>query len=93
MGRLCREVGFEQVSLSSSVMPMVRAVPRGLTACADAYLSPSIARYLSTFQSGFDDGLGKVELLFMQSDGGLASVDGFNGFQVGSMLSPSLSQT
>lgn len=62
-------------------MPMVRAVPRGLTACADAYLSPSIARYLTTFQSGFDEGLSKVELLFMQSDGGLASVAGFNGFQ------------
>lgn len=60
---------------------MVKAVPRGLTSCADAYLSPSIQRYLTTFKVGFDAGLQKVELLFMQSDGGLAGVDRFNGFQ------------
>ena len=53
-GALCREIGFEQVSLSSEVMPMVKAVPRGLTSCADAYLTPSIQRYLTTFRVGFD---------------------------------------
>lgn len=81
IGDLCKEMGFTQISLSSEVMPMVKAVPRGLTSCADAYLSPSIQRYLTTFKIGFDEGLKKVELLFMQSDGGLAGVDRFNGFQ------------
>ena len=33
-----------QVSLSSSVMPMVKMVPRGFTAAADAYLTPGILR-------------------------------------------------
>ena len=72
VGDLCKELGFTQVSLSSEVMPMVKAVPRGLTSCADAYLNPSIQRYLTTFKVGFDAGLKDVELLFMQSDGGLA---------------------
>lgn len=31
------------------------------------------------FQSGFDAGLEKVQLLFMQSDGGLAPVNAFSG--------------
>ena len=80
-GALCREIGFAQVSLSSEVMPMVKAVPRGLTSCADAYLTPSIQRYLTTFKVGFDEGLKELELLFMQSDGGLVSVERFNGFR------------
>jgi 5-oxoprolinase (ATP-hydrolysing) len=64
-------------------MPMVKAVPRGLTATADAYLTPAIAAYLTTFRAGFDAGLaappaagggggdsaGRPGLLFMQSDG------------------------
>uniref|UniRef100_A0A8C7ML49 5-oxoprolinase, ATP-hydrolysing n=1 Tax=Oncorhynchus kisutch TaxID=8019 RepID=A0A8C7ML49_ONCKI len=42
VGSLARRLGFTQVSLSSEVMPMVRAVPRGYTVCADAYLTPKI---------------------------------------------------
>lgn len=33
-----------QVSLSHAVMPMVKMVPRGFTAAADAYLTPHIMR-------------------------------------------------
>lgn len=34
-----------QVSLSHVVMPMVKMVPRGFTAAADAYLTPHILRW------------------------------------------------
>lgn len=54
MGNLAREMGFTHVSLSSEVMPMVKAVPRGFTTAADAYLTPVIARYVKSFRSGFD---------------------------------------
>jgi 5-oxoprolinase (ATP-hydrolysing) len=57
VGAIARELGFEQISLSSELMPMVKAVPRGYTACVDAYLTPCIRRYLKTFQSGFDSKL------------------------------------
>lgn len=36
---------------------MVRAVPRGYTVCADAYLTPKIRQYLKGFTSGFEGGL------------------------------------
>lgn len=36
---------------------MVRAVPRGYTVCADAYLTPKIHQYLKGFTSGFKGGL------------------------------------
>lgn len=53
VGTLARELGFTHVSLSSEVMPMVRIVPRGHTACADAYLTPTIQRYVQGFRRGF----------------------------------------
>ncbi|TUD02850.1 5-oxoprolinase [Bagarius yarrelli] len=66
VGSLARQLGFTQVSLSSEVMPMIRAVPRGYTVCVDAYLTPIIHQY-------------DVDVLFMQSDGGLTPVDQFCG--------------
>ncbi|KAF5739275.1 putative 5-oxoprolinase [Tripterygium wilfordii] len=77
--KLAVSLGFKHVSLSSALTPMVRAVPRGLTATVDAYLTPVIKEYLSGFISRFDEGLGKLNVLFMQSDGGLAPEDRFSG--------------
>ncbi|XP_074550133.1 5-oxoprolinase [Halichoeres trimaculatus] len=79
VGTLARRLGFTQVSLSSEVMPMVRAVPRGYTVCADAYLTPKIHQYLKGFTSGFKGGLEDVDVLFMQSDGGLTPMEQFCG--------------
>ncbi|KAF5200561.1 5-oxoprolinase [Thalictrum thalictroides] len=77
--QLALNMGFTHVSLSSALTPMVRAVPRGLTASVDAYLTPVIKEYLSGFISRFDEGSGKVNVLFMQSDGGLAPENRFSG--------------
>eukprot|EP00882_Tetradesmus_deserticola_P022577 GHRQ01024502.1.p1 GENE.GHRQ01024502.1~~GHRQ01024502.1.p1 ORF type:complete len:210 (+),score=66.08 GHRQ01024502.1:1021-1650(+) len=44
VGQLASKMGFKQVSLSHAVMPMVKMVPRGFTAAADAYLTPHILR-------------------------------------------------
>ncbi|XP_062987330.1 5-oxoprolinase [Elgaria multicarinata webbii] len=79
VGALARELGFHQVSLSSEVMPMVRAAPRGYTACADAYLTPCIRRYLDSFRAGFADHLQDVPVMFMRSDGGLTPMEAFSG--------------
>ncbi len=45
VGALAKSMGFTQISLSSEVMPMVKMVPRGYTAAADAYLTPHIMKY------------------------------------------------
>ncbi|XP_043580840.1 5-oxoprolinase [Bombus pyrosoma] len=79
VGELAKLVGFSQVSLSHEVMPMTRIVPRGFTASADAYLTPHIKQYLQGFSSGFKDKLKGVNVLFMQSDGGLTPMNSFNG--------------
>lgn len=77
--KLAMSLGFRHVSLSSALTPMVRAVPRGFTACVDAYLTPVIKEYLSGFISKFDEGREKLNVLFMQSDGGLAPEIRFSG--------------
>lgn len=46
IGELAKKKGFLHVSLSHEVMAMTRIVPRGFTACADAYLTPHIKNYL-----------------------------------------------
>jgi 5-oxoprolinase (ATP-hydrolysing) len=73
--------GFSQIALSSQVMPMVKLVPRGHTACAAAYLTPKIANYLESFQKGFDEQLQHCSVAFMKSDGGLAPATNFGGHQ------------
>ncbi|XP_025416669.1 5-oxoprolinase isoform X2 [Sipha flava] len=79
VGRIAKDVGFKHVSLSHEVMPMVKIVPRGYTACADAYLTPHIKKYVEGFASGFKNNLKDVNILFMQSDGGLTPMNSFNG--------------
>jgi 5-oxoprolinase (ATP-hydrolysing) len=82
IGRLAHELGgFEQISLSHEVMPMIKWVNRGHTSCAAAYLTPQITSYLSGFLRGFERELKGVPLAFMKSDGGLAPVGDFGGHQ------------
>ncbi|KAK0398342.1 hypothetical protein QR680_002542 [Steinernema hermaphroditum] len=79
VGQLASEVGFSNVSLSSTVIPMIKAVPRGFTACADAYLTPVIQRYIQNFRAAFENNLDGVKVEFMQSDGGLCPIQSFFG--------------
>ncbi|GMH58093.1 hypothetical protein TL16_g02533 [Triparma laevis f. inornata] len=82
IGRLCDEIGFEQISLSHAVQPMIKIVSRGQTTTASAYLTPSITTYLTSFLEGFDEDLKKnANISFMRSDGGLTSVEKFQGHQ------------
>ena len=89
VGRIAREVGFEHISLSHELMPMIKLVPRATSVCADAYLTPAIRKYIDGFQRGFEGSLGVkggsagkgARCEFMQSDGGLVDVDKFTGLK------------
>src|SRR5690242_10763773 len=92
VGKIARDVGFEHVSLSHALMPMIKLVPRATSACADAYLTPAIRKYIDGFSKGFEGGLGSESVKreegakgarceFMQSDGGLVDVDMFSGLK------------
>ena len=73
VGKLAQEVGFEHISLSSQLLPMIRMVPRGISTTADAYLTPVLKEYLDSFYSGFANGR-KMSVEFMGSDGGLVDL-------------------
>lgn len=75
IGDLAAELGFAQISLSCEVSPLPKLIPRGDTAVVDAYLSPVLRRYVEQVA----DQLGRVRLMFMQSNGGLAAADHFRG--------------
>jgi len=81
--RLIRELagpmGFENISLSSEVIPAIKLVDRGDTTVVDAYLTPHIQAYIHTFQQGFASPLEARKLLFMQSHGGLCEAGAFRG--------------
>lgn len=49
-----RKIGFEHVSESSKLVPMIKMVLRGVSSTADAYLTPILRQYLDGFFSGFD---------------------------------------
>jgi len=72
---LAQEAGFAQVSTSHEVSPLLRLVPRGDTTVVDAYLSPILRRYVGQVAAE----LRGVKLYFMQSNGGLAQADRFQG--------------
>ncbi|MDE0116386.1 MAG: hydantoinase B/oxoprolinase family protein [bacterium] len=74
LAEIATEVGFEHVSASHIVNPLIRLVPRGDTTVADAYLTPVLHHHIQTVQDQLD-----TSLLFMQSNGGLAHPHHFRG--------------
>ena len=74
-GAIAADIGFQQVSLSHRVSPLIKVVGRGETTVVDAYLSPLLRRYVDHLAAE----LGDVPLLFMQSNGGLAAARQFQG--------------
>ncbi|TGZ19341.1 5-oxoprolinase [Streptomyces sp. S816] len=75
IGELAARTGFPQISLSSEVSPLMKLVPRGDTAVADAYLSPVLHRHVRQVAGE----LRGVRLMFMQSNGGLTEAGQFRG--------------
>ncbi|KAJ3717870.1 5-oxoprolinase [Lentinula raphanica] len=86
VGSIARSIGFEHVSESAQLLPMIKMVPRGVSSTADAYLTPILRDYLDGFFSGFDEKLkdGRLKsprVEFMGSDGGLVDYQWFSGLK------------
>ncbi|MDA7978872.1 MAG: hydantoinase B/oxoprolinase family protein [Pirellulales bacterium] len=73
--QVAREVGFEEVSRSSVVAPLVKLVSRGDTTVVDAYLNPVLRQYVRKLERA----LPPNSLRMMTSAGGLVSADKFSG--------------
>ncbi len=78
--RIAKNIGFTQVSVSHQVSPLMKLVSRGDTTVVDAYLSPILRRYVDQVSSQLSStGTDSVSLQFMQSNGGLADAQLFQG--------------
>jgi len=72
---IAKSIGFEQISVSHRVSPLMKLVGRGDTTVVDAYLSPILRRYVDRVAAELEG----VRLFFMQSNGGLADARRFQG--------------
>lgn len=80
IGKLARQSGFEQISLSHKVSPLIKLVSRGDTTVVDAYLSPILRRYVAQVSDALGAAKGGCKsLMFMQSNGGLTDAALFHG--------------
>jgi 5-oxoprolinase (ATP-hydrolysing) len=77
---LAKRIGFQQVSVSHEVSPLIKIVSRGDTTVADAYLSPILKRYVDRVAAALTPppaGTGKPaewvgpKVLFLSSSSGL----------------------
>ena len=82
LGRLAREAGFAQISLSHEASPLIKLVGRGDTTVVDAYLSPILRRYVARVAAALGatpPGEAGPTLQFMMSSGGLTAAERFHG--------------
>ena len=78
IAQIAASEGFEQISVSHEISPLMKLVGRADTTVIDAYLSPILKRYVSQISSEFDQDH-QAKLLFMQSNGGLTDANMFRG--------------
>ena len=75
VAEVAREVGFEEISVSSHIAPLVKIVSRGDTTVMDAYLNPVLRRYVYSLR----EHLPGSSLRLLTSAGGLVDADAFVG--------------
>lgn len=75
---IARKIGFEQVSVSHEVSPLMKLISRGETTVVDAYLSPILRRYVEQVAAALQ-AKSATKLEFMKSDGGLTAAQFFQG--------------
>ncbi|KIK56415.1 hypothetical protein GYMLUDRAFT_247918 [Collybiopsis luxurians FD-317 M1] len=86
VGSIARSIGFQHISETAQLLPMIKMVPRGVSSTADAYLTPIWREYLDGFFSGFDEKLKDGRLRsprvgFIGSDGSLVGYKWFSGMK------------
>jgi 5-oxoprolinase (ATP-hydrolysing) len=75
VAKIAREVGFEEISVSHRVAPLVKIVPRGDTTVLDAYLNPVLRRYVNALQTAMP----RCDLQIVTSSGAMLPASRFSG--------------
>jgi 5-oxoprolinase (ATP-hydrolysing) len=76
LGRALREAGFDCVSCSAGLSPLITLLTRAETAVVDAALTPLVGRFLARVQRAVGSD-GPAPLLVMTSAGGLERAESF----------------
>lgn len=84
VAEIARCLGFNQISISHQVSPLIKFISRGDTTVVDAYLSPILHRYIEGFTESVanlanQSQQASTKLMLMQSHGGLVDADLFQG--------------
>jgi N-methylhydantoinase A len=65
----------EHISVASAILPEIREFERASTASLNAYLQPPVGNYLGRLEQGLQNGGFNGEVLIVQSNGGVMSLD------------------
>jgi N-methylhydantoinase A len=85
---IAREVlGDLPISLSSEILPEIREYERTLTTVANAYVQPSVARYIGNLEKELTDRGVTARLHILRSDGGLMNTEAATSAPVNMMMS------
>ncbi|MCP4342032.1 MAG: 5-oxoprolinase [Desulfobulbaceae bacterium] len=76
VSEIAEQIGFQQISVSNQVSPLMKLISRGDTTVVDGYLSPILRRYVDQVADQIGTG---PRLMFMQSNGGLTDARLFQG--------------
>jgi 5-oxoprolinase (ATP-hydrolysing) len=76
--RIARELGFDEVSVSHELSPLIRYVARGDTTVLNAYLAPPLRGYVNGLRQELDALAPAARFELMQSNGGLAAAANFH---------------
>lgn len=75
------------ISVASEILPEIREFERGSTASLNAYLQPPVGNYLERLESGLRSGGFDGQVLIVQSNGGVMSVETARALPVRTALS------
>ncbi|MBP9090879.1 hydantoinase B/oxoprolinase family protein [bacterium] len=76
---IAKEVGFENISRSSEITPLIKFISRGDTTLVDGYLTPPLKAYTDKLHKDLKSCHANLQIKFMKSDGGLTTKDYFRG--------------
>ena len=83
VAKIAEKVGFTQISVSHQVSPLMKLISRGDTTVVDAYISPILRRYVDQVSNQLNSNKSNeespIKMMFMQSNGGLANANNFQG--------------
>ena len=86
--RILREVWpNEHVSVATEILPEIREFERCSTATLNAYLQPPVANYLARLEDRIAEQKAESEILIVQSNGGVMSVESAKSLPIKTALS------